>query len=1524
MLGGASDVDTGAVLSVANVVGLTAGVTFAGSTLSVDPADASFQSLALGEPLDIIISYDVVDEHGASVPQTATITITGTNDAPVVNAVFANVDEDGPLIVVSADFTDVDTSDAHTFTVDTAGTLGSVVNNNDGTFDYDPNGAFEGLAASETTTDTFTYTVDDGNGGVVTETVTITITGQNDAPVALAVAANADEDGPGITVAASFTDADLSDTHTFTVDTAGTLGGVTNNNDGTFDYDPNGAFESLAAGETATDTFAYTVDDGNGGTSTETVTITITGQNDAPVALAVAGAANEDGPTVIVSASFTDVDGTDTHTFTTDTAGTLGIVSNNGNGTFGYNANGAFESLAFGETAFDTFTYTVTDNNGLSSTETVTMTITGQNDDPSVGIAVRGEGTEDDAAFNVDLLTGASDIDTTDTLNVANLTLVSGDVAGITVSVDGNSLDVDPNAYNSLAVGEEEVITYSYDVVDGNGGSATQIATVTITGVNDAPVAVAISGATDEAGPAITVTADFTDVDTSDTHTFTVDTAGTLGSVVNNGDGTFDYDPNGAFEDLAAGVTATDTFTYTVDDGNGGTSTETVTITITGQNDAPVALAVAGAADEDGPLVVVSADFTDIDVSDTHAFTVDTLGTLGSVVNNNDGTFDYDPNGQFESLAFGETATDTFTYTVTDNNGLSSTETITITITGQNDAPVALAVAGAADEDGPLVIVSADFTDIDTSDTHTFTVDTAGTLGSVVNNGDGTFDYDPNGAFEDLAAGVTATDTFTYTVDDGNGGTSTETVTITITGQNDAPVVAAALTDAANEDDAGFTIDMLAGAGDVDTGAVLSVANVVGLTAGVTFAGSTLSVDPSNAAFQSLALGEPLDIIVSYDVVDEHGASVAQTATITITGTNDAPVVAAALTGAANEDDAGFTIDMLAGASDVDTGAVLSVANIVGLVAGVTFAGSTLTIDPSDASFQSLALNEDLVITITYDVVDEHGASVPQTATITITGTNDAPTVAAALTASTNEDDAGFTVDMLDGASDVDNGAVLSVANVTGLMAGVTFVGTTLTVDPADAAFQFLADGENFDIIVSYDVVDENGASVAQTVTVTITGTDDIAVVGGVTSGSVTEGDLADVTSATGTLTISDPDILDLPPEFNVVAATTGDNGFGTFEITNTGDWTFILDQASVEHLNDGDIVNDTITFTASDGTTQEVDVTINGADNLFTLTGANDTFLGGVGNDIVDGLDGVDTFRGGGGDDIFHGGAGNDSFYGASGSTTFDGGAGGADRVLYSTSSSGVVANFLNTSLNTGDAVGDTYISIERLYGSQFNDILTMGSGDDIMLGLGGNDILLGARGNDRLFGGEGDDLLLGGIGNDILTGQGGSDTFVIRANAGNDRILDFEDGIDIIRFQNGPSNFADLTIVQDGLNTVITSVNGVTTLVNFTATDLDAADFTFLSPAVTAEAPSDSASGKLLLSEDDAFEFVEKPAVSEDLDDTTIADIPQDIFAEFLNAIPQERAPIMHTNADGIVELIADDDAAYDDYLALVIDSI
>ncbi|MGD5395292.1 Ig-like domain-containing protein, partial [Xanthomonas citri pv. citri] len=160
--------------------------------------------------------------------------------------------------------------------------------------------------------------------------------------------------------------------------------------DGTFNYDPNGKFIGLKAGETAQDTFSYTVADGSKVSSTATVTITIIGENDAPVAKDVVASVQEHGPSKTITASYDDPDTDDTHTFTVDTGATKGKVTVNGDGTFSYDPNGKFIGLKAGETATDTFDYVVKDVSGVSSTATVTMTIIGQNEVPVISSGSQG------------------------------------------------------------------------------------------------------------------------------------------------------------------------------------------------------------------------------------------------------------------------------------------------------------------------------------------------------------------------------------------------------------------------------------------------------------------------------------------------------------------------------------------------------------------------------------------------------------------------------------------------------------------------------------------------------------------------------------------------------------------------------------------------------------------------------------------------------------------------------------------------------------------------------------------------------------------------------------------------------------------------------------------------------------------------------------------------------------------------------------------------------------------------------
>ncbi|KZL20574.1 Poly(beta-D-mannuronate) C5 epimerase 5 [Pseudovibrio axinellae] len=393
-----------------------------------------------------------------------------------------------------------------------------------------------------------------------------------------------------------------------------------------------------------------------------------------------------------------------------------------------------------------------------------------------------------------------------DLSDVHSLALNTTEMLGSGTVVSDDTFHYDPGtAFDYLAAGETASDTFSYTVTDSAGESSTSTITITITGQNDGPVAAALAVQTDE-NTAIIVSPDFIDPDTNDTHTFTVDTTATLGSVTVNVDGTFSYDPNGMFDDLEAGETATDTFTYTVTDAAGETSTETVTVTVHGlsSNTPPTTFPVELTADEDG-TIVFRITYQDPDVGDTHTYTVNTDGLLGTLTETSDGTFDYTPGAAFDFLSYGETGTDTFTYTVTDNFGGTSTSTVTLTITGQNDAPVASAMNVTTQESNPLVI-TPDFVDPDASDTHTFTVDTTSTTGTVTINSDGTFTYNPNGNFDDLERGETATDAFTYTVTDNSGESSTQTVTVTIQGEGDINATAAKLlaSDGAEKDQFGF------------------------------------------------------------------------------------------------------------------------------------------------------------------------------------------------------------------------------------------------------------------------------------------------------------------------------------------------------------------------------------------------------------------------------------------------------------------------------------------------------------------------------------------------------------------------------------------------------------------------------------------------------------------------------------------------------------------------------------------------
>ena len=381
----------------------------------------------------------------------------------------------------------------------------------------------------------------------------------------------------------------------------------------------------------------------------------------------------------------------------------------------------------------------------------------------------------------------------------SNLVVADTNSQGLEVFVARNSLANQPPIAQEDNIATDEDATLSGDVLADNGNGADS----------------------DPDGDSLMVTqvnGNSTDVDSPITLA-----SGAL--LTQNSDGTFSYDPNGQFESLAVGETASESYTYTVSDGI-ESDTATVTVTINGVNDTPAADDDARTTTEDADLDAADADGTatgdanddgvlvndaDVDGDGLMVDEVEGAGanvggaitlTSGAVLTvDADGTFIYAPNGAFESLDSGESSADSFSYRSADDNGGTDTATVAMSVNGVNDPPVARADQFSTDEDiatsGNVFTDNGNGADSDPDDPlsvmNTGTLTATGLGGTVELMANGDFSYDP-------PAEANGTDSFDYTLEDDNGATSTATVTITVNPVNDAPSFSATDPAAVNEE----------------------------------------------------------------------------------------------------------------------------------------------------------------------------------------------------------------------------------------------------------------------------------------------------------------------------------------------------------------------------------------------------------------------------------------------------------------------------------------------------------------------------------------------------------------------------------------------------------------------------------------------------------------------------------------------------------------------------------------------------
>jgi len=290
----------------------------------------------------------ISDGNGGTTIVTVNITVTAVNDPPTGAGDTKTTNEDTP-VSSAVTGSDVD-GDALTFTKATDPAHGTAVVNPDGTYIYTPDADYHGP-------DSFTIDISDGNGGIATVTVNITVNPVNDAPTGTGDAKTTNEDTP-VNGAVSGNDVD-GDALTFTKATDPAHGTAVVNPDGTYTYTPDTDYNGP-------DSFTISISDGNGGNITVTVNITVIPVNDLPTGAGDTKATNEN-TSVSGAVTGSDVDG-DALTFTKATDPAHGTAIVNADGTYTYTPNTGYSGP-------DSFTITISDGNGGTTTVTVYITV---------------------------------------------------------------------------------------------------------------------------------------------------------------------------------------------------------------------------------------------------------------------------------------------------------------------------------------------------------------------------------------------------------------------------------------------------------------------------------------------------------------------------------------------------------------------------------------------------------------------------------------------------------------------------------------------------------------------------------------------------------------------------------------------------------------------------------------------------------------------------------------------------------------------------------------------------------------------------------------------------------------------------------------------------------------------------------------------------------------------------------------------------------------------------------------------
>ncbi|XNO33645.1 tandem-95 repeat protein [Vibrio alginolyticus] len=685
---------------------------------------------------------------------------------------------------------------------------------------------------------------------------------------------------------------------------------------------------------------------------------------------------------------------------------------------------------------------------GLSETQALTL-----NDFFTTGIETSGDGSSkpltnspvtlsaveedsDPITITTEELLSNVNIDDADTLVITNVTIESG---------NGTLIDNSDGSWTYIPEADDDTeVSFSYDIIDNDGGVINGTANLDITPVNDAPIATNDAIQTDEDSQVvIDVLANDSDIEGDD---LIITSASVLEEqgIVEIIDGKLVFTPAENFNGNA-------TISYTITDGELEDEAQ-VSVTVNSVNDAPIASNDTTITEEDSSVTVdVLPNDTDIDgdtLSIQSASVPETQGTVEIV----DGKLVFTPAENFHGDA-------EITYTVTDG-ALTDQATVNVTVNAVNDTPVVesnLADQTLAEDFTPYSIdLNTAFSDVDNADGElTFSVSGNSNIQVAIVNGIATFTptADWNGS-----------ETLTFTATDPSGESVSQTVNFTV-----APV-------ADIESDRATVVE--------DTPTIIKVLGndtfegddkAVSLDSNNGPANGTVSVNPDGSVTYT-----PNDNFHGTDkftyIVTSGGVSESTTVNVDVTPVNDAPV--AKDDTAVTDEDTPVTIDVLPNDTDID-GDTLSIqsASVPETQGTVEIVDGKLVFTPAE-NFHGDA-------EITYTITD--GALTDQaTVNVTVNAVNDAPVVESSIAdQALAEDFTPYSIDLNTAFSDVDN----ADGELTFSVSGNSSV--NVSIENGIATFTPTADWNGSEIL-TFTATDPSGESVSQTVNFTVAPVADI------------------------------------------------------------------------------------------------------------------------------------------------------------------------------------------------------------------------------------------------------------------------------------------------------------------------------------------------------------------------------------------------------------------------------------------------